>query len=100
MSDLKKIMAENSHINWTFEKKLKLESMLLLASRPVMCMDSSPIAGLAVNLQAQIFSCRKIELNPLKTNYKSKRQYSKMQCEHVKSPIIPVQLLSDNLQKD
>lgn len=65
-------MAENSHINWTYKRRLKLESTLLLLSRPAMCMDSSPIAGLTVYLQHQMLSCRKIKLNPLKYNTKSK----------------------------
>lgn len=43
--------------------------MLLLISNPVMCMDSSPIAGLTINLQHQILSCRSINLNPLKKKY-------------------------------
>jgi len=37
-----------------------------------MCMDSSPIAGLVVNLQHQMLSCRTKVLNPLKRkNYYS-----------------------------
>lgn len=59
-------MAENSHINWTYEKRLKLESKLLLITHPVLCMDSSPIAGLTINLQHQLLSGRTIELNPIK----------------------------------
>lgn len=43
--------------------------MLILVSHPVMCMDSSPIAGLTVNLQHQMLSCRSIVLNPLNNKY-------------------------------
>lgn len=43
-----------------------LESMLLTRLYPYMCMDSSPIAGLVVNLQHQVLSCRTKVLNPLK----------------------------------
>lgn len=68
-NDLNQILAENSHINWTYQKRLKLESMLILVSHPVMCMDSSPIAGLTVNLQHQMLSCRSIMLNPLNNKY-------------------------------
>lgn len=43
--------------------------MLILVSHPVMCMDSSPVAGLTVNLQHQMLSCRSIVLNPLNNKY-------------------------------
>jgi len=89
-------MAENSHVFCSYKKKLKLESILLLVPRPAMCVDSSSIACLMVNLQHQILSYRNIELNPLKMEYKSEHQYCKTQCENIKPPIIPVQL-SDNL---
>lgn len=69
MSDVNQIVAENSHINWTYKMKLKLESKLLLLSKPAMCMDSSSIAGLTVNLQHQLLSGRTIQLNPLKKKY-------------------------------
>lgn len=69
MSDINQIVAENSQINWTYKMKLKLESKLLLLSKPAMCMDSSPIAGLTVNLQHQLLSGRTIILNPLKKKY-------------------------------
>lgn len=49
--------------------KLKLKSKLLLVSCPVLCMDASPIAGLTVNLQHQMLSCRTIELNPIKNEH-------------------------------
>lgn len=45
--------------------------MLILVSHPGMCMDSSSIAGLTVNLQHQLLSCRKIVLNPFKNNFNS-----------------------------
>lgn len=70
---MNQIIAENSHINWTYEKKLKLESMLLMVSHPAMCMDSSPIAGLAIHLQHQMLSCRSIQLNPLKNKCASSK---------------------------
>jgi len=67
-SDVSYILANNNDIDWTYKKRLKLESMLLLLSRPVMCMDSLSIAGLTVHLQHQLLSCRNIQLNPLKNN--------------------------------
>lgn len=57
-------------MNWSYNKRLKLESMLTLVSHSSMCMDSSFIAGLTVNLQHQLLSYRKIILNPLKNNFK------------------------------
>lgn len=42
-------------------------------SRPVMCMDSSPIAGLTVYLQHQMLSYRKIKLNPLNNKYNASK---------------------------
>lgn len=73
MSDMNRIIAENSHINWTYRKRLKLESMLLKVNNPVLCMDSSPIAGLTVHLQHQMLSCRTIQLNPLKYKHTSSK---------------------------
>jgi len=68
-------LAKNNHINWTYKKRLKLESMLLLISRPSMCMDSLPIAGLAIHLQHQLLSCRTIDINP----FNNKDIYSKLE---------------------
>jgi len=42
---------------------------LLLQNFPVMCTDSSPIAGLTVQLQHQLLSRRTITLNPLKVKH-------------------------------
>jgi len=36
-------------------------------------MDSSPIAGLAINLQHQMLNCRSIHLNPIKNNFISSK---------------------------
>ncbi|VVC40290.1 Hypothetical protein CINCED_3A000795 [Cinara cedri] len=77
-SDFNQIISEHNYMNWSYNKRLKLESMLTLVSHPVMCMDSSHIAGLTVNLQHQLLSCRKIILNPLKNNFKS----SKLNLSH------------------
>lgn len=50
-----------------------LESKLLKLSNPVMCMDRSPIAGLTVQLQHQLLSCRNICLNPIKQSSTSSK---------------------------
>jgi len=97
MHDMNEIIADNSHVHWTYKKKLKLERMLLLASRPVMCIDSSPIAGTVINLQHQMINCRSIKLNPLKNKFEPKYLNHKKEYENIESPIIPVQL-SDALQ--
>lgn len=60
-------------MNWSYKKRLKLESMLILVSHPLMCMDSSPTSGLTVNLQHQLLSCHTIILNPFKNNFNSSK---------------------------
>lgn len=86
---MNQIITENDKINWTYERRLKLESKLLLMYNPVMCMDTSPIAGLTLHLQHQMLSCRKIKLNPLKANLKTSKfesaedDFSKDTFEHL-----------------
>lgn len=73
---MNQIIIENDQINWTYERRLKLESKLLLLYYPAMCMDMSPVAGLTVQLQHQMLSCRRVELNPLK----KKQKTAKFEC--------------------
>lgn len=47
--------------------------MLILVSHRVMCMDSSPISGLTVNLQHQLLSQRTIILNPFNNHLNSSK---------------------------
>lgn len=95
-------MAETTHINWTYKRKLKLESTLLMMSHPAMCMDSSPIAGLTVYLQHQMLSYRKIKLNPLNNKYNSSK--SKLTKEDLFDDLdedtLITSKLSNKLQRD
>ncbi|XP_001942883.2 golgin subfamily A member 4 [Acyrthosiphon pisum] len=65
-SDVDRIIAKCSPAYCSYEQRLKIESQLILRNFPVMCIDSSPIAGLTVHLQNQLLSRRTISLNPLK----------------------------------
>jgi len=67
-----RIIAKCKPAYCSYEQRLKIESKLLQQNFPVMCMDSSPIAGLTIQLQHQLLSRRTITLNPLKVkNYNS-----------------------------
>lgn len=94
-SDINQIIAENSHLNWTYERRLKLEQMLLLVTRPAFCFDSSPIAGLAVHLQHQMLSVRDVELNPLKNGSYSKKNSSEKSSNNISDNILPISKLSN-----
>lgn len=77
--------------------KLKLESKLLLLSKPAMCVDSSPIAGLTVNLQHQLLSGRTIQLNPLKKKFSSKLISSSIDSSNNSAGNISTSMLSNEL---
>ncbi|XP_050521576.1 uncharacterized protein LOC126894536 isoform X2 [Daktulosphaira vitifoliae] len=68
MNDVNQLLIQNKTDNWSYEKKLKLESLLILASHPELCMDSSPSTGLAVKMQLNTSGSKIYELNPLKIN--------------------------------
>lgn len=69
MYDVNKLVENNKQIDWTPFKILELERRLLLMSNPVICGDSSPIAGTTVLMQHQFTSCRSMSLNPLKNDF-------------------------------
>ncbi|XP_029342951.1 uncharacterized protein LOC100569481 [Acyrthosiphon pisum] len=68
--DIDLIITNNSHPTdnnyWSIDRRLGLESEILKRIYMVMCTDSSPLAGLVVQLQHQVLSRRTIVLNPLK----------------------------------
>jgi len=66
-----------------------------------MCMDSSPIAGLVVNLQHQMLSCRTIVLNPLKRKYNcSNQKLLKTDLYNESNDNIKTSMLSNKPQKE
>ncbi|XP_050442738.1 uncharacterized protein LOC126846915 isoform X2 [Adelges cooleyi] len=68
LSDLNQLLAYSNTLNWSYEEKIKLESLLMLASQPELCIDSTPSVGQAVRLLYDMYALRRKELNPLKNN--------------------------------
>jgi len=65
-SDVDRLIAKCSPTECSYEQRLYIESEMVKRNFPVMCIDSSPVAGLTVQLQHQLFSRRTITLNPLR----------------------------------
>lgn len=65
-----------------------------------MCMDPSPIAGLVVNLQHQVLSCRTKVLNPLKReNFSSEPKSLKTDLCDESNDNLNTSMLSDEPQE-
>lgn len=74
------MLVEYSFFDLSSDKLLKLESMLLLASHRILCMDISPVAGLAVKLQNQVLRHNCKNLNPMKKSYISSNMSTLEAC--------------------
>lgn len=71
LSDVNRILSDNSHMNWSYMKRLKIESLILLSSYPKICVDSLDNPELTALLQQNILEAHKFDvttLNPFKNS--------------------------------